>query len=182
MQTSRVVVAITGGLLLFLSFTPPATRTAEAQLIEVEGLYEGKWSCQGFSFSSGKFKSGNPHSFMVVYQDPDDPFLLAVHIDTPISPNGDFIYNGFLVPDGANLAMLNKQAEAGLLSCPSADEGEVVRAAFKVKPGTSKGSVKMMSIVQTIDEYDGPEVATCKYIYKRVSTDPIAVQPVPPCE
>jgi hypothetical protein len=180
MQTSRVVVTIACGL-LSLSFAPPATRTAEAQLIEVQGLYEGKWTCQGFSFSSGKFKSGNPDSFMVIEQDPDDPFLLAVHIDTPISPNGDFVYNGFLVPDGANQARLNKQAEAGLLSCPSSDEGEVVRASIKVKPGTDKGSVKMLSIVQVIDEDNGPEIATCKYSYKRVSADPIAVPPVPPC-
>jgi hypothetical protein len=141
-----------------LAVLASAALAAGAQAIDLTGTWVGKWTCQGFD--GAKFKSSNKQSTLLITQNGN---ALAASID------GDFTYNGGVIPDLRNP---DGKGEAALVGCANdvipfaGGESEIVRA--KVKTSASgAGSFKGLAVLES----DFPDVLTCKYSYRRTSTE-----------
>ena len=136
--------------------------TSTAYAADLTGSYVGKWSCKGFD--GAKFKIGNKAATLRITQ---TLTTIAVRLDTPMAPFGEFSYNGIVIDDAAR----PEKGEAALIECGSSDtvppvsESEIHRATVKTK-ADGKGTFKSTSIY--VDSQ--PEFGTCKYSFKRTTT------------
>ena len=159
------------GLSVFLVYTLIVASPAASQVgtLNLTGNWTGKWTCK--AFDGLKFLIGNKESTMAITQ---TGTTMNVDIDA-----GELIYNGVVIPDE------NKPDEKGevvLVQCGTdnvpgsgASEGEIIRATVKTKLDSAYATFKAVSIF----EADPPEVATCKYSYKRVDQNDPGEGPCP---
>ncbi len=153
-----LIRAVAATLLLGVAVAP-------AHAFDLTGHWTGKWSCKGFDGT--KFTSGNKVSTMDVTQ-VVGTFAVAIDVATD-----NFTYNAVAIPD---MIKPNEKGEVVLVGChtgttlPAAPfDAELVRASVKTKLD-GKGTFTGTSFFAD----SAPEVGTCKYSYKRVSTiDPV---------
>ena len=149
--------------MMFVALSIVSSVSAEAQLVpDLTGTWQGKWTCK--SFDGVKFNEGNKTSTLQITQLSTTTF--AADLD-----NGDFHYNGALIPAVKNTADKAGKAEAIMNQCPTdnlplaGNEGEIIRVSVKTKPNDFKASLKGLSIFENGD----PSLGTCKYSFKRKS-------------
>ena len=157
-------------LVLFVFSAMAATAIApSASAFDLTGTWEGSWSCQGFDGVKFRSRSGRGRSTVLITQTGN---TLAVDMD-----DGDYLYNGGAIPDGSSPTTKGEVvlAQCGTDNIPLAGpDAELIRAQVKVDDVKGKGSIKGLSVLES----SIPDVLTCKYGYKRVSTvDPA----VPAC-
>lgn len=138
--------------LLFLT-----TAVTSARAFDATGTWLGKWSCK--DFDGTKFTEGQRESTLLVSQSGD---VLAIDLD-----GGAYRYNGRSLNDAAK----PEKGEAIFVSCGIDNQpfvgglAELIRVAVKTKLGAVKATLKGQSIFE-----NGASVGTCKYTFKRVST------------
>lgn len=141
-----------------------------ASAFDLTGTWAGRWSCQGYDGS--KFRSSSKDSVLRVTQTGSS---LAVDLD-----DGLYRYNGGAIFDDKSPTT---KGEIALVQCGTDNvpfdgpEGEIVRAKVKADAAKGTGSLKGVSLVEFSD-IEITDVLTCKYSYKRISTEDPAV---PPC-
>ena len=99
-------------LTILLSGTLLVCVTSTAYAVDLTGSYVGKWSCK--AFDGAKFKVGNKAATMEITQTGS---AIAVHIDSPSAPFGEFFYNGTVIEDTAK----PEKGEAVFFQCGTSD-------------------------------------------------------------
>jgi len=140
-----------------------AASPARAQVFNMTGHWQGKFSCKGVD-QTGKFTETDDPSTLDITQTGN---LIAVSLDS-----GDFHYNGALIPD---VKKPDVQGEVVLIGCNTNTtfvagdhSSEIIRA--KVKTKGEKASFSGTSLFEVNDAQFGESIETCKLSYKRTST------------
>jgi hypothetical protein len=155
-------------LSLFSTLVAAAVAPGALAQFSLTGSWEGRWSCQGFD--GAKFRSSNGQSTVLITQTDN---TLAVNMD-----EGDYLYNGAAIPDGSSPTTKGEivLSQCGTDNLPLAGpDAEVLRAKVKADAEKGTGSIDGLSILESAI----PDVLTCKYSYKRVSTTDPAVAACP---
>jgi hypothetical protein len=136
-----------------------ASLASSARAVDLTGTWEGSYTCQGFDGAS--FKAGNKTSTLLIFQ---EGTTFSANLD-----GDDYLYNGAVIndtgkPDALGEMVMNQCGNDPLPLLGA--EGEIVRMKVKVDAAKGTGSLKGISIIET----PIPDVVTCKYKYKRIST------------
>lgn len=130
---------------------------APADAFDATGTWLGRWSCK--DFDGQKFSEGARDVTILVTQTGD---FLAMDFD-----GGAYRYNGRSLNDAAK----PDKGEVVFVSCGIDNQpfagglSEIIRVAIRTKLGAVKATFQGQSVFE-----QGASVGTCKYTFKRVST------------